>query len=223
MALNILLIASEMDNQKKYLSLLKDIGADITAVASFKNLDRSISENSYHGLMVDFNTQFKAVKENRDFVYRVMENFPVVLLRLDKEKNKIKAFYRSGTKSISLEDFIFKKCFRFKGRRFRYHERKPLHFNVTVSRNRSMIGEECQRSSTLNVSRGGCFVFSTAKWEHGDEIWMTAKEMQNNSPARGEVRYVVPWGTVGCVAGIGIELTEISEAQKYQLQKEFGI
>ena len=41
MEINLLLIASESDNQKQYLTLLKDLGVSITAVPSFNNLHKS--------------------------------------------------------------------------------------------------------------------------------------------------------------------------------------
>lgn len=224
MAVNLLLIASEEENQETYLELLKNLDVFISAIPSFSAVDGTLAKRFFNGLLVDFNTRFKAIKENRTFVYRVMEKFPVAILRLDREKQIIKAFYRGFSQKISIEEFIADKCRSFKPRRFRYHVRKPIHFNIHLCKEPSMdhkAGKE--RSFTLDVSRGGCFAFSAQDWVRDDPVWIVARELKAKTPIRGVVRHATPWGTELKVPGIGIEITEIQTGQKKQLVNEFGL
>jgi len=224
MTVNLLLIASESDNQVIYLELLKKFEVTITVVPSFNELDESLTERFFNGLLVDFNTRFKAIKENRNFVYGLMEKFPVALLRLDRDHREIKAFYRGFSQKISLEEFIKKKCRPFNPRRFRYHVRKPIHFNIHISKNDDVPGnEQNEQSFTLNVSQGGCFAFSVQTWVRDDPVWLVAQELMNKTPIRGIVRHATPWGTELKIPGIGIEITDILTEQKTQLVKEFGL
>jgi len=224
MAVNLLLIAGESERQAIYLKLLKNLDVSITAIPSFSDVDATLAERFFNGLLVDFNTRFKAIKENRNFVYRIMEKLPVAILRLDEEKQKIKAFYRGFSQKISIEEFIDKKCRPFKLRRFRYHVRKPIHFNIYLSQEasvRNRAGNE--RSFTLDVSRGGCFAFSAQDWVRDDPVWIAARELKDKTPIRGVVRHVTAWGTELKAPGIGIEIMDIQEGQKKQLVREFGL
>jgi hypothetical protein len=45
MTVNLLLIASESDNQEIYLRLLENIGHSITVVPSFNDLEKTISDS----------------------------------------------------------------------------------------------------------------------------------------------------------------------------------
>ena len=80
-----------------------------------------------------------------------------------------------------------------------------------------------ERSFTLDVSRGGCFAISTQKWTIGDLVWVVAQELHDRTPIRGIVRHTVPWGTELSAPGIGVEIEKISQRQKTQLVKEFGL
>lgn len=224
MTINLLLIASESDNQDVYLELLKHLEVSITAIPSFHDVDATLAQRLFNGLLVDFNTRFKAIKENRNFVYRLMEKFPVAILRLDRETQKIKAFYRGFSQKISIEEFIEKKCRSFKPRRFRYHVRKSIHFNIHLCKEASRRGKAGnEKSFTLDVSRGGCFAFTVQDWVRDDPVWITARELRDKTPIQGVVRHVTAWGTELKAPGIGVEITEISADQKRQLVKEFGL
>ena len=224
MGVNLLLIASESDNQAIYLDLLNQLEASIEAIPAFDELDESLTNRYFNGLLVDFNTRFKAIKKNREFVYRIMEKFPVAILRLDREERNIKAFYRGFSQRISLEAFVAEKCRPFKPRRFRYHVRKRLHFNVRLSKSASLDdAASSEKSFTMDVSRGGCFVFSVQAWRRDDPVWMVAEELKDTAPLQGIVRHATPWGTELKVPGIGIEIKTINADQEDQLVKEFGL
>ena len=167
--------------------------ASIASVPSFNELEESLAERFFNGLLVDFNTRFRAIKENRHFVYRIMVNFPVTIMRFDSDKQKIRAFYRGFSQKISIEAFIEEKCRPFKPRRFRHHLRKPIHFNIQLAKEApTQARENSERSFTLDVSRGGCFAFSVQNWVRGDPVWIVPRELKDRTPIQGIVRHVTP-------------------------------
>lgn len=221
MKVNLLLIARRSEDQKKYLALSKELDADITAVSSFKNMDKSITDKRYHGLLVDFPTKFWAMKEDKEFVNNIMEKFPVLLLRLDKKNRKIKALYIGQTQTASLEDFINNQCRSFTPRRFRYRIRKQIHFNVTLSGDPSMDEVNYERTTTIDVSRGGCFIFTVQKKKSGDDVWFVFEELNDQTPIYGIIRHVVPWRTELRIPGIGVEFMKIKDDQLSQICEDY--
>jgi Tfp pilus assembly protein PilZ len=65
----------------------------------------------------------------------------------------------------------------------------------------------------MNISRGGCFIFSNHKWEAGSDAWFIIKELTDQTPIRGEIKRKIDWGQKMSVPGIGIQFMDISDSQ----------
>lgn len=220
MTVNILLIARRREDQQRYLELMRALDADIRAVEAFKNLDRTVTERRYHGLMVDLPTHFNAVREDRTFVHNIMTKFPFLLVSLAKERDRVNAMYVGQTHRASLEEFIEKQCRAFSPRRFRYQVRKDIHFNLRLTVEGSDGRDADRRTNTVNVSVGGCFVYSARPPEVGAQVRLVFEEFDDPTPVRAEVRHAVPWGTPMRMPGMGVEFVTIAPAQVDQIRRD---
>ena len=223
MAINILLVAHKEELREKYRNAVQKLGVNVVAVSSFFNLDQAITEKRYHGLLVDLPTKLNAAREDEEFVRNIIDKFPVASLNFDKKKQKIKALFYGQQRGRTLEDFINKECRYFAPRRFRYHVRKQIHFNLIVSKESSFKEGHCERTVTIDVSRGGCFIFSINSWENGQDIWVIIKDLKDNTPIHGQVRHYVPWGSELQLPGVGVEFIGIKECQLKEICDDYRL
>ncbi len=221
MDVRILLIAKKGADRDRYLKAVQALGVEVTVVSSFRRIDREAAKRTYHGVMVDLHTKIKALRESRDFVYEILGQFPLVQLKIDRKRGEIRAFHPRRNRGESLEDFIRRECLAFSPRRFRLHPRKKVHFNTRLFRHGPGGTEKAERTVTMNLSCGGCFIFTVASWRPGQPCWVVFQELADRTPIRCEVRHVVDWGTRLRVPGIGVEFTDIRAGQADEIEKGF--
>lgn len=80
--IRVLLFIQEGPAKEKYLRALADCGAQVFVTASFFDLSAEICSRTYHGLFLDLPTKMKAINENKAYVYRLVERFPVSHLQM---------------------------------------------------------------------------------------------------------------------------------------------
>ncbi len=211
--LRILLIARKGAQRDQYLAALHETGVRVTVASSFKKLSGDVADQLFHGVMVDLATKIRALNEDKDFIHNIIGNFPMAQLKLEKKTGKISVFLYGQTRGGFIEEFLYKECLTFKPRKFRSHARKPIHFNVVFIDAPDLDSENASRSITMNVSRGGCFIFSAGSFNNGEEIRFVLKELDEDAPVKGIVRYGITWGDAMRVPGVGLEFTDIDESQ----------
>ncbi len=219
--LKILLIAREGSQRDRYLAALQETGVQVMVASSFKKLRRDVANQPFHGVLVDLATQIRALSEDKDFIYDILGNFPMAQLKLDKKTGKISSFLYGQRRGDFIEEFLYKECLPFKPRKLRRHVRKPIHFNVIFVDAPDPNSENASRSITMNVSRGGCFIFSPDPFKHGEEIRFIFKEFDDEAPVKGIVRYGITWGDAMRIPGVGLEFTDITEGQLNTIVEEY--
>lgn len=74
MTIKVLLIVQEGRSKQKYLDALTGCGPQVFTTSSFTDLSEEICSHKYHGLFcLDLPTKMKAIKENKAYVYRLVE------------------------------------------------------------------------------------------------------------------------------------------------------
>jgi len=147
-----------------------------------------------------------------------MGRFPVIQVNLDRRSGAIRALlYGHHERSGLLEDLIREACWNSPARKFRSEERKPFHYNVLLSTTREIDPQTLIRTVTMDVSRNGCFLFSSARFQLGGRVWLRIVDLYDKSPISGIVRHQLKWGEAMVVPGIGIEFETINESQRQAL------
>ena len=219
MDIRVLLIVHNENTMKQYLNILKTYNIQVFVTSSFLDLSTEICRQTYHGILVDLPTKMAAIRENRDYVYGLIQNFPVLQLRINEKTGELAGFYCSHPSIHNLTDFIEVGCRNFVPRAIRTDERKAIHLNIRLYKHKK--DRKPERTVTLNLSRGGCFIFSTRQWETGNEAWMVIQELTDHTFISGEIRNVVKWGETLRIPGIGIEFRTISATQWSEINNRF--
>ncbi len=211
--IRVLLICREGSARQRYLDSLKHTGVRIDVVSSYEELYKKMSETGYNGVMIDLITKIRNFKNNKEAVHSILDKYPVIQLRFEQNTGEIAAFYFGQVRGGgSLEDFITRQCGSCLSRKIRsIDKRSDMIFNILISRNNDL--DKFERTITMNMSPGGCFVFSTGNWKLGENIWFVIKELSDHTPMHGIVRWTVKWGESMQVPGIGVEFLEIKPVQ----------
>ena len=209
--------------RKKYQEAITDLGVETVVVSSLKKTDRALMDLSYHGVMVDIRTKIEILKDENELVYAALRKFPVAHLNLESKTGAIRLFYPGQKTGATLEDFVNRECRSFTPRILSSRVRKQIHFNVVLSGNKEFSAEHCERTVTVDISREGGFVFSVRDWEPGDSVWLSIKELHDNTPICALVRLCLKWGEGMRVPGIGLKFTEITESQAKEIYDSLWI
>jgi hypothetical protein len=197
MSIKFLLVCRVGGSLQRYLDEAKGRGVQIDVATTIKEFYDATVETPYSGLMIDMPTKIKDFSDDREKVDNILQLFPVIRLTFNEKTKQIKAFYSgllNGTGSI--EEFVTHKCLFFSARTLRAYRRKVINFNVILSKSKSISGGNSERTVTMNVSQGGCFIYSIDKWEINSDVWFTIKELTDQTPIHGLVLRQVDCGVL---------------------------
>ena len=210
----VILVSREGAAKQTYLHALKTLEADVDTVSSFGELHRALIHTSYHGVMIDLVTKVRAKKVEKELFHQILELFPVVQLNTEDKSGKIRTLYfGQSVGGGTLEKFIHEECRSFLPRKIRSSLRKRIHFNVTMSKSDDFAEEEIEKTVTIDISQGGCFIYSINEWEGRQIAWLIINELNDSTPIPCEVRWRIPWGKMMKVPGIGLKFTGLTKNQ----------
>lgn len=214
MNIRVILVSREGHAKQAYLNAIKPLGIQIDTVSTFTELHSALAENLYSGVMVDLVTKIKGSREEKGLIHQILELYPVLQLKWEDKTGLIQTLCLGQSKgSGTLKDFIYEECGSFTARAISSTPRRDIHFNVILSRNANFSQNSIEKTVTVNISKEGCFIYSVGKWERTFNCWMKIKELNDDTPILGEVKWAIPWGKVMKFPGIGIKFENIRKNQ----------
>ena len=102
-------------------------------------------------------------------------------------------------------------------------DRKRIHYNVVLSKSGDFSQGNTEKTVTLNVSKSGCFIYTTGNWRINDRAAFTFKELDDNKPILATVKWKTVWGKSMQIPGIGVEFKEIGETQIKKIRSKWNI
>ena len=199
--ITILLVAESEKHREAYLAAIDRPGVTVVTCAAFDQLPADAVDQPFHGVLVDLPTKIRALKNHRDFVYRILDRFPLAQLSRDRRTGKVNVFYHGQENSRTLEDFLYNRCRSATPRLFRRHHRKKVHFHVYATG----IGTDTTRSTTINLSKSGCFIYTVDTCPVGSSLTVSFTAAEGQRPVGAIVRHTVTWGTPQRLCGLGLE------------------
>lgn len=218
MSIKLILVCKEGESRQAYLHYTKALGVDVDFVSSFYEFLQSMIKNPYQGLIIDLVTQMKMTVEEKNVSKEILGFFPTIYLKWYADSGSICHIFPDKTSTYgSLEEFINIECQSFTARAVRLNTREMVHFNVLLSNDESMHEKFLERTVTINISKGGCFLFSGRDWSSYSTAWLIITELQDKTPIEGNVHWSVGWGNQMTIPGIGIGFKYITKSQIEEL------
>lgn len=218
MSIKLALVSPEGEIRGIYARAIKALDVQCDVVTTFKELYYSMEKVPYNGILIDLATKTKAPHDDLGLVENVLGNFPVLYLKWEEQTKSIKTYY-PGQQLVGgdLGDFVGKQCCSFDARTISTEKRLGFHHCILLSKDSAFREGNIERTITLNVSEGGCFIFTNQEWEIRSNVWIIVKGISDESPIIGGVRWFFKWGTRGQAPGIGIKFLQIKEAQMHEI------
>ena len=218
MSIRILLVCRKGTSIQNYLDACKGQDTTIDVASSFEDLYKATLKIPYNGILIDMPTKIITLSKDKERVDSVLKRYPVARLTFNDKSEQLCVFYSNqAAGSGTLEDFITKQCRSFIARTIRSERRRDIIFNVILSKTKNISDKNSERTVTMNISRGGCFIFSIGDWEVNNDAWFIIKELTDQTPILGQVRWKVDWGRGMSVPGIGVQFKEINDCQLNEL------
>ena len=221
----LILVSKEGDDRSHYVNHLQKMGVLLDVVSSFGELHQAMTHNAYQGIVIDLVTRMKTPKHEKDIANEILEStLPMIQLKWDKQTESIQTLYIGQSKSRGdLEEFIRIECAPFTPRKIRLNRRRNVTFNLLLAKDPGFPKDKVMRTVTINISKGGFFIFSTDAWKQNDPLYFIVKEIDDQTPIEANVRRFVPWGREMNFPGVGVCFNKINDNQlawmvnRYQL------
>lgn len=220
----LLLVARDGEAKQAYLDTIKHFDIDVDTVSSIMELYKTMINTPYNGVMIDAPTKIKASKEEKTLVHEILDKFPVIQLKWEGKTCVIKTLFHNQYKTGgTLNDFINQECLSFNPRTIRASVRKNINFNVILANNDDFSEENIERTVTIDVSKGGCFIYSPEKRQSNSNIWFIINELDDNTPIRSEVMWSLEWGKAMRIPSIGVMFTDIKSCQLENISDKINL
>lgn len=220
----IVLVVSDNALSQTYTRQLSGYPVDIKVVASIRDLERALSGEAYNGIIIDLKTKLTAPRDQKELAYELLEHYPVLQSRIITDTGQIQAIpFGKARGDASLDTFLTALCQEFDARKVRSNLRKPVYFNVLLSKNGNFSDDDVERTFTVNISKGGCFIASTLSWTIGNSVAFIIKELTQTTPIVAEISWHVPWGKSMTIPGIGVRFEDIEAGQVQELIERHGL
>ena len=215
----LLLYVHDSEIGKKYLNTLSLKDVECEVVHSFELFYEQALGHSYSGLLVDIVSSIRASSSDREVLKNLMEVYPSLRLRWDPEHGDIRTLMTGAGagQKISIDHFVKTYCLSFHSRALRLQYRKEIHCNVLCSVYGEMPDDSTQRTITLDLSVGGCFLFSTHRVAKGSLLFLRFLELVDNTPIKVEVQWCREWGKSMNVCGFGVRFLEMQPDQREEI------
>ncbi|HJV65928.1 MAG TPA: PilZ domain-containing protein [Geomonas sp.] len=213
----ILMVVKEADARAAYEEVLRRVGVPYDIVETFTDLQRISADTPYSGLLVDILTLIRCSKDEKAIAYDCLNYYPSLRLKWDGRNKSINLSPLEQTDAAdvgaTLSYFVESRCKAFTARTLRRFERKELYLNLLLSFRSECAEGDCLKTFTVNISRGGAFIHSTAPVVTGDPVWLSFLELPGLQPLRGVVCWGIEWGTCRGIPGLGVMFEGVTGQQ----------
>lgn len=217
--IKLLLYVHESAAESIYLDLIASLKVECEVVENFAAFYQRASAAAYAGFLVDIVSSIKASPFDRGAIKELMEVYPSLRLRWDPKSGEVRTLMTGAGvgQKISIAHFVTTYCGAFTSRALRMHPRKNIHCNVVWSVHGQMPDEESRRTVTVDISVGGCFLYSAYSIEVGSVLWLRCVDLVDNAPIQFQVLWLHEWGQSTKMPGWGGKFLHISEAQRAEI------
>lgn len=187
-------ISNNEETVQAIVDALKAEGVEAIAVHSLAELPPVLKEVPTNGILLDLITSTRATAQEKLQTNDILQLFPHAKVKVVKNEVRLLG------ESKSLKQFVQNGTL-FKARVIRKCDRPVRYTGVLLSKASDFA--DAEKAVTLNITDGGCFVYSGNDWQVGEPVWLRFKE--NDSVVQGVVCWTQPWGNNKKMPGIGIK------------------
>ncbi len=210
--MHMLLVARRGQARDRIVAELTRLGAACDVAQTPEELLRAAQCRRYNGVLFDVPTLVREKHFDKRVLQRLAEIYPSARLKYDQATDTVFALGTdAGPPSRDGLSVFTAACRDFLPRSLRRGERVEANLPAVLWRTRPDGGDGGEKTCTVNVSYLGCFLFTAAAWEIGQEAWVVFPDV-TEAPVRARVAWHEPWALRRSVPGVGLAFLEVPEA-----------
>lgn len=213
----ILLAVKEKKRREFYLSLFEPF-ADCEVLEQLNDIPTKTGKIPFNGLIIDLPMYVKATYMEKVHIDESIHAMPSAVINFkDKSAHILMVECRYGI-AKTIEDLI-SVCILHQPRVVYPRDRIDMHLNARLSVSRQ-LSDDAERTCTMNVSKGGCFLFTVEfdRFEQEMSVFFEFPVLKDRTLIVGKVRWKREWGTTHSAPGIGISFESITEGQQLEIE-----
>ena len=221
--INVLIIASDPQTAALYRVAAEKLGAKCEVAINIEEMKQQIRRVPFNGLLLDVLTAVRASLSDKIDIQSIAEVYPTLRVRWDASAGELRGLVIGSLidKEDPLRDFLNNFCHSRPARICRMNKRYSLNFNVLLSKDENFSEDQAEKTVTLDISQGGCFLISTQCWQDTEFAWLRFLEISDAEPVQVVIRRYCPWGKTMNFSGIGVEFSQIKPGQLEDICKYF--
>lgn len=218
-----LLYSTNQANTSFYVDLVENYGGEVVPACDLESLLASPPKNLYfNGFLVDVFARARAKIGEKAILRDLEEGFPTLVLRRSAHQGVVFMAFNAAIKNRKSLVSYLEHCHGLGPRTLRFERRKEMYVPLMVSLDGRDFGDQ-NRTFTMNISAGGCFIFTTRRFEIGQVIYVKMHGVSDCAPVPVEVRWQRLWEECRGAPGIGVRFLEAEEAQRHQIRHLFAV
>jgi Tfp pilus assembly protein PilZ len=219
--IKLLLLSSNPEAVSACQKAFEALGVYCSWASSVANMHQQLVSTPFNGLLLDVLTTARLSPKDRVLVQEVSEYYPTLLMRWNTAAQKVRGlvFGEILDKDDPLGDFVTRFCRPERSLVYRENKRYDIHFNVLLSSDKGFSKELVEKTVTLDLSRGGCFIISSRNWQNIDYAWIRLLELTDPSPIQVQLCRYVPWGEQARISGIGVKFMDLPPDQQQEIHR----
>jgi hypothetical protein len=217
--IKLLLLSRNTEAVSACQKALKAQGVCCEWAGSVADMHRQLVSAPFNGLILDVLTTAKTSHKDKIFIQEVSEHYPTLLMRWNTAAQKFRGlvFGEILDKEDPLGDFVERFCPPERILLYRENKRYDIHFNVLLSLDEDFSRELVEKTVTLDLSQGGCFIISSRNWQNIDYAWIRLLELADPSPIQVQLCRYLAWGEQARIPGIGVKFMDLQPSQRQEI------
>lgn len=214
----ILLAVADEQRRQRYEAFLRTEHVICQTVVSLRDVSTQTAKQPYHAIFVDMPLYVRASHYQKSLVEDALRALPHARLNLTPAGEISILVTGEGHESSSTPEEYLRYCCQQPVKVVKPRTRIRLHINALFSTTED-FSEAC-RTACVDISAGGCFLFSTDREiAPHDTVWVRLVILNDPTPIASMVCWKREWGTSNEMPGVGIRFDGMTEDQQEQLTK----
>ncbi len=196
-------IASDSGIRAVIEASLNPQGLEPKGVSSLGELLSIVRDVPVAGILLELVTSIRSSPEEKEAAHELTRFYPFARCKLVGQEIRVIG------EGNSLEAFA-ERCRQFDSRTLRRETRERKNLAVYLSPDHAL--DDAEKCVTIDVSKGGCFVYSSREWKVGDRVWL--RFFRDEVVIPGTVCFWRAWGGNTGIPGIGVRFDVESPSTK---------